>query len=359
MKSACSDLILALKAPPAMAAFTLLQWDRIIPQARAAGLLGRLGALAEQHKLATGLPKPVWHALEAGLTFSDRQAEAVRHELNKLDAALAGLGIPVLVLKGAAYVATHSPAAAGRMMTDIDILVPKQAIHVTEAALMLAGWVSMSHDAYDQHYYRQWMHEIPPMLHIRRGTVLDVHHNLLPETARIQTRPDLIIANARSLPGMACLRVPSEPDLILHSATHLMHEGVWNHGLRDLSDLYAMLSAGSDQHDDFWPHLAKRARELNLERPLYLALAQLNRVFELKVPNLDLPRAHRFGDRIIHDLLTRALSGYHSTCRLPLTPFAEFALFVRSHWLKMPAHLLIPHLLYKALKRESAPKTEG
>jgi hypothetical protein len=359
MNPSCGDLILALKAAPAMAAFTPAQWDRIIPQARAAGLLGRLGSLATQVDLAAVLPVPVWHAMEAALAISERQAVAVRHELNKLDAALAGLRIPVLVLKGAAYVAAGSPAAAGRMMTDIDILVPKQAINETEAALMLTGWVSSHHDAYDQRYYRQWMHEIPPMQHIRRGTILDVHHNLLPETARIQTRPDRIIAAARPLPNMACLHVPSASDLILHSATHLMHEGEWDHGLRDLSDLYAMLAASSVQYDDFWPHLAKRALELKLERPLYLALVQLHRVFGLKVPAMNLPQASRFGDRIIHDLLTRALSGYHSTCRMPLFSCANFALFVRSHWLRMPIHLLIPHLLYKALSRESAKKTEG
>lgn len=359
MKSACSDLITALKAPPAMATFTLAQWDRIIPQARAAGLLGRLGALAEQHHLASNLPKPVWHALEAGLAFAKRQAVAVHHELNKLDAALAGLGIRVLVLKGAAYVAIHSPAAAGRMMTDIDILVAKHAIGNTEATLMLDGWFSSHHDAYDQRYYRQWMHEIPPMQHIRRGTILDVHHNLLPETARIQTHPDMIIAAAQPLPGMACLHVPSEPDLILHSATHLMHESEWDHGLRDLSDLYAMISSASAKHVDFWPQLARRAKDLNLERPLYLALSQLHRMFDLKIPALDMPRASRFGDCMILNLLTRALSGYHSASRQPLASFANFALFVRSHWLRMPLHLLIPHLLYKAFKRENSAKSEG
>ena len=31
MKPACDDLILALKTPRAMAAFTPAQWDRLIP----------------------------------------------------------------------------------------------------------------------------------------------------------------------------------------------------------------------------------------------------------------------------------------------------------------------------------------
>lgn len=359
MKPGCRDLILALKTPAAMAAYTPAQWDRLIPQARAAGLLGRLGALAEQQGLAATLPRPAWHALEAGLAYAERQAVAVRHELGKLDVALAGLGVPVVVLKGAAYVASGSAAAAGRLMTDIDILVPKPAIHAAEAALMLEGWVGSHHDAYDQRYYRQWMHEIPPLRHMRRGTILDVHHNLLPETARIKTRPDRVIAAARPLPGMACLRVPGESDLILHSASHLMHEGEWGHGLRDLSDLYAMIAAAAG-HDDFWPKLASRARELNLARPLALALTQLQRVFGVQPPAaLDLARAHPLGEAVIHALLARALSGYHSSCRLPLTGFAEFALYLRSHWLRMPPHLLFPHLLYKALHREKTAPGEG
>jgi len=56
--------------------------------------------------------------------------------------------------------------------------------------LMLEGWVSGHRSAYDQRYYRKWMHEIPPMTHIRRQTVLDLHHNILPETARLRTRAD-------------------------------------------------------------------------------------------------------------------------------------------------------------------------
>lgn len=342
-----------------MSAFTAAQWDRIIPQARAAGLLGRLGALAQQHKLTTAPPKSVWHALEAGLVFSERQAVAVSHELDKLDTALAKLGIPVLVLKGAAYVATNSPAAAGRLMSDIDILVPKQAIQETESALMLAGWVSSHHDAYDQRYYRRWMHEIPPMQHIRRGTVLDVHHNLLPETARIQTRPDLFIATARPLPGRACLHAPCEMDLILHSATHLMHEGEWDHGLRDLSDLYAMITASAMHHDKFWSQLASRAQTLNLQRPLYLALVQLQRIFDLRVPDPQLFYVPRFTDLIIHALIAGGLASYHSRCQHAFTPLAKFALFVRSHWLRMPLHLLIPHLLYKTFKGDTMDDSEA
>jgi hypothetical protein len=359
MKSACADLIHALKSPDAMRALTLRQWDRIIPQSRAAGLLGRVGALADQHGLITDLPVSVRHELEAGLTLASRQAVAVHYELGQLDKALAGLGEPVLVLKGAAYVASGSAAAAGRMMSDIDILVRKPAIPHTEAALMLAGWASSQHDVYDQRYYREWMHEIPPMQHIKRETVLDVHHNLLPETARIKTFPEKIIAAASPLPGMRCLHVPSDLDLILHSATHLMHEGEWEHGLRDLVDIHALVATTASQNAEFWTDLSNRSRELNLERPLYYTIEHLRRVFGLEIAGLNLSQPNWLTNLMTNALLARGFASYHSSCHKSFTTVAVFILYMRSHWLRMPSHLLIPHLLHKALQRETTEGDEG
>lgn len=334
-----------------MSSLTLAQWDLVIPQARAAGLLGRLAALAMYGQIQPSLPIRVWHALESGLALASRQAVNVQQELRQLDAALYKLGTPVIVLKGAAYIASVSPAAAGRLMSDIDILVEKEAIHEVESALMLAGWMSSQLDAYDQRYYRQWMHEIPPMQHIRRGTTLDVHHNLLPETARTRTRPDLIIASAVRLPGMSCMHVPAELDMILHSATHLMHEGEWHHGLRDLSDLYTLILAAYAERSDFWSDLKNRAGELNLERPIYLALIQLERVFGLKSPLWATNK--RVSDGVLHEIVTSGVYSFHSSCRTNLTFLSERALYVRSHWLRMPMHLLIPHLFHKAIKPDA------
>lgn len=34
------------------------------------------------------------------------------------------------------------------------------------------GWKMKAEDNYDEHYYRGWMHELPPMQHNVRGTLL-------------------------------------------------------------------------------------------------------------------------------------------------------------------------------------------
>lgn len=352
------DLVQALVDPTIMPGLDMARWDLLVRQARAAGLLGKVGALAMDRGLAPDLPVPVWHALEAGLAFADRQALAVHHELKLLDQALADLGIPVLVLKGAAYVAAGHSAAAGRLMSDIDILVPKSSLGQVEASLMLRGWVSALRDSYDQRYYRQWMHELPPMTHIRRGTSLDVHHNLLPETGRIRTLPDKVIEDSHSLPGMRCLRVPSQRDLILHSAAHLMHEGEWDHGLRDLSDLYTLIGRQAEE-EGFGSTLTERARQLNLERPLFYALVHLRRVFGLNVTGARLASPGNLTQILMNGLLEQGFGSFHASCQSPLSGFAEFSLFVRSHWLRMPPHLLLPHLLYKAFRKDTVADEEA
>ena len=264
----------------------------------------------------------------------------------------------MLLLKGAAYAAAGLPPAAGRLFGDIDLLVPKAQIDAAEAALTLEGWAASHHSAYDERYYRQWMHELPPMTHIRRRTVLDLHHNILPETARIQSRPDLILATAEVLPEYPRFSIPAPTDLVLHSATHLFHEGEWQHGLRDLVDLDSLLRAREDE-PGFWDALLTRAAVLNLGRPLFYGLRYCQRLLSTPLPP-DLPG--RCPDRpspraaaLMDALFIPAFATAHHSCRLHGSGFAASALYVRSHWLRMPLRLLLPHLAYKAW----AGATEG
>src|SRR5207253_1876025 len=126
--------------------------------------------------------------LQAARTLAQAQADAVRREVAYIDRALATTGIPIILLKGAAYLIAGLPAARGRLFSDIDILVPHGALANVETTLLLHGWQTSKTNAYDQRYYRKWMHELPPLKHVSRQTLLDVHHAILPTTARL--KPD-------------------------------------------------------------------------------------------------------------------------------------------------------------------------
>jgi hypothetical protein len=219
----CQPLLDVLRNPARMAALDLGAWDRLLRQAGAAGLLSRIAVQAEALGLDAALPDPVRPHLTAARTVATKQRQAVRWETRRVARALAGVEGPILLLKGAAYALADLPPAAGRLFGDIDLLAPRAQLGRVEGDLMLAGWHAGGKSEYDQRYYRRWMHELPPMIHLRRGTVLDVHHNLLPETARIRTRAEPLLADARPLPGFpglhhspryrsgAALRLPSVP----------------------------------------------------------------------------------------------------------------------------------------------------
>jgi hypothetical protein len=50
-------------------------------------------------------------------------------------------------------------------------------------------------------------------------------------------------------------------------------------------------------------------------------------------------------------LLDAAFATAHDSCSTPLSGVASWILYVRSHWLRMPPNLLVPHLIRKSWQR--------
>jgi len=298
--------------------------------------------------------------LDSAHIVSESHDRRVRWEARQIRDALEHLNIPVILLKGAAYVLSELPAACGRLFYDIDIMVRKADLEVVEQALRRKGWISTHLDAYDQRYYRQWMHELPPLRHIKRKTVLDVHHTILPETARMSPDPGKLIAAAQPLDGQGCLKILAPTDMVLHSAAHLFHDGELEPGLRDLTDLDSLLRHFG-RNQAFWAELVEHARELDLTRPLYYALRYTQSILGTPVPETvqQSARAGRpvwFAPALMDTVFTRALAPDHPSCDTLFTGLARWFLYVRAHYLRMPLHLLIPHLIRKAIKRRSGDR---
>ena len=347
MNRACQPLLDALARPQAAAGLDLADWARLITLARAANLLG---TLAERLQAAgvEAPPAPQRHLLGAR-QLAARQRLSVQWEVQQLQLALADLGEPVMLLKGAAYEMGAYPASEGRMFGDIDLLVPRTALGDAEMQLMLCGWVSAKTEDYDQRYYRQWMHEIPPMSHIHRGTVIDLHHTLLPPTGRHHADAAALLARARPLPGLPALCVPAPEDLVAHSLLHLVHEGEMHHGLRDLCDVDSLVRRFGAADAGFWPAFERAALNQGLAAPLLLGLRLLQHEFGTPVPaglqqNLRRAAGGEPSARLLR-CFERAMHAVAPGARAGLAPFA---LYLRSHALRMPPGLLLRHLLTKA-----------
>ncbi len=345
-------LIQAWRDPGRACGFSLAEWDQLLRQAERAKLLAALAGLFEERGLLERLPERVRAHLARWNMVGLRHRQGSRYEVSLIQEALRELGLPLILLKGAAYAVTGLPPAPGRLFNDIDILVPKAMQGETEAALMLHGWTTTHQDAYDQRYYRTWMHELPPMENVKRGTRIDVHHAILPETAPVRPDPRLLLASAVPVAGMDDIQVLAPADMVLHSAVHLFYNE-FEYGLRDLVDLHRLLSHfGSDPA--FWPSLVARARALELGRPLYYTLRYAARLLGTAVPAAVMADSATDGPSplmapIMDALFLRALEPDHVTCRRRGSALARFALYVRGNWLRMPPLLLAKHLLHKAI----------
>ncbi|MGH6976812.1 MAG: nucleotidyltransferase domain-containing protein [Stellaceae bacterium] len=353
-KGRCADRVTsALRDPAAIVAWNESEWDCAVREARRAGLLARLGGLIADHNLESCVPPRVLPHLEAAGILARKHGDDVARELRHIRTALGAASHPVILLKGASYVAAGLPAATGRLFGDIDILVPRAAIAGAETALTASGWCGVKQDDYDQRYYRQWMHEIPPLQHRTRRTTIDVHHTIVPPTGRHAVDARRMIDWAIPAPNATGFLVLSPADMILHAAVHLFDDGEWTSGLRDLDDINRLLRHFASRAD-FWSMLAARAAQLRLGRPLYYALRYAAMLLGAAVPQdllagagLQPPPALAL--RWMDWVFVRALRPAHANCALPGTRFALFFLYVRAHRLRMPLRLLLPHLLRKAV----------
>jgi len=345
-------LVTALRNPAGLPEWSLHDWDLLIRQLKQSGLMASMHARLCAMNLLEKIPEqPRRHLIWSG-QLANSHTQSVLREVAHIQHALKQVGVPVVLLKGAAYVLAGLPCATGRIFSDIDILVPKEKINEVESALMMGGWHTTHHDQYDQRYYRQWMHELPPMMHLGRATVIDVHHAILPLTARLQPDSAKLLKAKLAVPGYTSLLTLAPIDMVLHSAVHLFYDGEFDHALRDLQDIHLLLGHFSDL-PGFWNQLSVRAQELDLARPLFYALRYARLFFNTVVPEhvmleSAVSRPNRFVLTLMDNLFERALLPMHASCQDRYTTAAHFALYVRGNWLRMPPMLLLRHLLQKA-----------
>jgi len=349
-----SLLVSVFRNPAKVCELDSVAWDLLIRQARHGNLLGRLYVLLDETRNLANIPAQPFNHLLSGATMAERQHLSIKHEIGLLHQTFCDQGLPLILLKGAAYVAAGLAAAGGRVFADIDILVPQIHLAEAESILIQTGWVSTATDAYDQRYYRQWMHELPAMQHMFRGASLDVHHTILPPTSRIKPDARLLVESSIEVPGLQGVRILCPCDMVLHSATHLFHEGEPDNLLRDLTDLDLLLREFSTVDGEFWGQLIAQAELLGLEIPLFLALRYTNLILDTPVPGavLDATRAREkagLKQAILDAIYGRVLRPQHDSVGDRFSPIARRLLYIRAHWLRMPPLLLAYHLGHKFL----------
>jgi hypothetical protein len=143
--------------------------------------------------------------------------------------------------------------------------------------------------------------------------------------------------------------------MVIHSITHLVHEGELHNGLRDLRDIDCMLRDFGNQAR-FWDRFAQYAAQNDLAQPVLLGLHLARNVFATPIPdavfaclcaqpNTEWPPAWLTAT-YLQALQSGRHDGHHA-----LVQFARWLIYVRAHALRMPLTQLARHLSTKAWMR--------
>jgi len=325
MVRAVSDariLACALADPASIVGLDAEGWTALLAMARAEQLIGTLAMRLD------GLPMPdgVKAILADARAAAEHGRRAALWEAEMARRALAAVDCPVILLKGTAFVAAGLSAGQGRSIGDLDILVPRASLDAVEAALLAAGWEWVKPDPYDDVYYRRWMHELPPLIHRDRDRMIDVHHTILPLTARITPDAEALIARSFTLENG--LRTLSPNGMLIHAAAHLFADGDLAGGLRNLWDIRCLIEEfGTDGLDE-------EAERHGLSREVARSSRLVDALFAKGTA--------RGADRVYIRRIT-ARDGWGR----PTRPITRLGFYVRSHLLRMPPAMLARHLWTK------------
>lgn len=332
-------LLVRLLADPAASA-EVRDWTSLLTVARAESLIGSLAWRLEHSEV----PQKVAEILELARQDSDQARAQALWEAEMARRSLAPLGEPVVLLKGTAYAAARLDAGLGRSIGDLDIMAPRDSMDSVQEALLAAGWEWVKEDEYDDLYYRRWMHELPPLIHKERDRMIDVHHTILPLTARPKPDAAAMLADSVVLPDG--LRILSPADMVIHSAAHLFADGDLAGGLRNLWDIDRLLRGFAADDPDFWSKLDERAKGHGLLSAVNRAGRLANDLYATPIPE---GWRIRGGADALFKARLLARNGWGQATR----PALRFAFYVRSHWLRMPPAMLARHLWTKWRKKKS------
>jgi hypothetical protein len=326
-------LVRALRDPAGTATLDGDGWTALITMARGEQLIGTLAERLEGQTVSG--------AIAAILSDARMNAQAQRRsalwEAQCAARALADYSGKIVLMKGTAYVAAGLKAGEGRHIGDLDIMVAREDLGIVEALLLAkGGWEWVKEDAYDDAYYRDHMHELPPMIHKERDRMIDVHHTILPLTAR--PRPDATAMLADAVELEDGLFILSPADMVIHCATHLIADGDLAGGLRNLWDLHCLLSEFGKPV--FWRALRDRAGHHGLWPDVLRAARLAHRLYRTDIPASW--RHSAMTDRLFIRRLT-ARDGWGRSTR----KITRLIFYIRSHGLRMPPLMLARHLWTK------------
>jgi len=344
-----STFLAILSQQKKLETLTPAQQDALLRVAISAHMHGVLAGIANKQSPLL-LPRPLTRHFSSVNTFSFAQKTQVIASVTLLSEQLLSANVPVLLLKGAAYILGNKHNAHGRLISDIDILVQQDALKVVESVLHQHGWRAKQLNDYDEKYYREWSHELPPYVHNQTGVTLDIHHNLIPSSSGKTVNISELHASKVEVGNN--VYIPSDGYLILHSAIHLLLNDDTEKGLRDCFDLHSLIQNYL---------LSKPIESLrsifidaNCDAEFSVLIHLLNRVFADQYHTILLASENltplSWHEKMLVSSLYKTVFPQTQHLLDNASLLARQHVYVHGHLSKMPMRLFIKHISYKSYR---------
>lgn len=316
---------------------TPIDWTMLVHQCREQALLGSAYLYLQQHH--NKLPADVLSHFESGKIYADKQHQTMVLELLMLEQALAHADYPILLVKGVAYRLHRFGFAAGRVFSDLDLLVPADKIQTTVEKLQAAGFMDSTEHDYDRRYYLEWSHQHPPLRHYTRGSEVDLHHTIFFAKSSVVVDIKRFIANSKPIES-SCFSLPAPADMFVHSCLHLFFQEEHHKIIKDLVDLFELYNSISDKQS-----IVESASLTNKPEVVAHGLNVLSELFKLQLSEQELlfieQQTSWMSRQSLRYLISKLTggSGYDK--------LAKIWWVARGHLIKMPWYLLLYHSLAK------------
>ncbi|MCB9667537.1 MAG: nucleotidyltransferase family protein [Myxococcales bacterium] len=261
--------------------------------------------------------------------------------LDEVRAELERLGIPLLFLKGAAFLDTLYPDLAERAMCDIDVLVPARDMSRAARVLLAMGFRRSGPDkrpaTYHEHY--EWVYlrdePFPITLELHRAFCQSQRHPI--DYDALFGRAVVYHSHSRQIPTLCA------EDSLLYVA---LHEAMHSFAIdgRSAEDVRRIIAGWHPN----WGLVVSRAKEWHMTLALYVCLCASVRQQNAEVPShvMDALRPGRLRRAILHKLLHM-----HRTAHAPTVRVGRLRqLFTLVLTIEAPNHLMQFCLYYARLR---------
>jgi hypothetical protein len=173
-----------------------------------------------------GWPPAVLAALADAFQTNAVRSYMMETELARISAALAGIGTPLALLKGAATGRTVYGSPAARLVNDLDLLVPADRVEQARAAVAALGYDA--HGPLGSGRFGRWQRRYRCELQMvcthpdRRGLLVELHWSLVELPYYVERIPMAEVwATARPAEGLLGASLPDPATLLLHGCAHV------------------------------------------------------------------------------------------------------------------------------------------